>query len=45
MVLPSVEANPMDTVNASEPWARLSLGSVQLIRCAELLLGDNITLS
>ena len=42
--MPSIEANPVDTENASETWARFQVGSVPLQNCAELVFGDKQTL-
>ena len=37
------KANPVDTANTSETWARFQVGSVPLINFTELLLGDKRT--
>ena len=37
------EANTVHTANESELWVRFQVGSLPLIECAEILLGDKRT--
>ena len=41
MVLPSVEANTVETANASDTWECFQVGSITLIHCKKLVPDDN----
>ena len=45
MVLQSIKASPVETENASETWACLSVGIVPLQNFAKLLLVDKQTIN